>query len=75
MTIFPLKILEIGGHVLSRPITFFMKESADTNRFPDALKYAEVVPVHKKDDPLDKINYRPVSVLPCLVGSCLKVLH
>ncbi len=24
------------------------------------------MPVYKKDDPLDKKNYRPVSVLPCL---------
>ncbi len=39
-----------------------INKSVDTNTFPCALKYAEVVPVYKKDDPLDKSNYRPVRV-------------
>ena len=31
--------------------------------FPDNLKLADVTPVFKEDDPFDKKNYRPVSVL------------
>ena len=31
--------------------------------FPDDLKLAEVSPIFKKSDDLDKENYRPVSVL------------
>ena len=34
--------------------------------FPDSLKLANITPVHKKDEPTDKENYRPVSVLPLL---------
>ena len=34
--------------------------------FPDFLKRANITPVHKKNDPLDKENYRPVSILPLL---------
>ena len=30
------------------------------------MKYAEVTPVHKKDDQTDKENYCPISVLPNL---------
>jgi hypothetical protein len=30
------------------------------------LKEAQVVPLHKKNDPLDKKNYRPVSILPTI---------
>ena len=33
-------------------------------QFPASLKGAQVVPLHKKNDPLDKENYRPVSILP-----------
>ncbi len=51
---------------MSKPITFLINKSVDINAFPDTLRYAEVVPVYKKDDPLDKSNYRPVRVLPCL---------
>ena len=32
--------------------------------FPENLKLAYITPVFKKKDPLDKWNYRPVSVLP-----------
>ena len=34
--------------------------------FPITLKNAYVIPVHKKDDPTDKTNFRPVSVSPLL---------
>ena len=34
------------------------------NTFPDQLKKSEVIPLHKKEDPLKKENYRPVSLLP-----------
>ena len=34
--------------------------------FPDKLILGNVTPVHKKDEPTDKENYRLVSVLPLL---------
>ena len=34
--------------------------------FPDSLKLANITPVHKKDEPADKENDGPVSVLPLL---------
>ena len=37
--------------------------SFDNGCFPDDLKLAEVSPIFKKKDDLDKENYRPVSVL------------
>ena len=39
-------------------------ESVETGLYPDDLKLADITPVFKKKDPLNKINYRPVSVLP-----------
>ena len=35
-------------------------------KFPITSKNANITPVHKKDDPTDKTNFRPVSVLPLL---------
>ena len=32
--------------------------------FPDKLKKSEVIPLYKKQDPLKKENYRPISLLP-----------
>ena len=60
----PASILKqtTGVHLkyLTNTINSFLKEST----FPDELKQSEVIPVYKKLDPLQKENYRPVSLLP-----------
>ena len=40
--------------------------SIDTGCFPSNLKLADVTPIFKKGDRLDKSNYRPVSILSSL---------
>ena len=40
--------------------------------FPEELKLAEVSPIFKKKDDLDKENYRPVSVFYCMCQRSLK---
>ena len=37
-----------------------------TENFPDNLKLADIFQVFKKENPLQKINYRPASVLPSI---------
>ena len=44
-------------------------------KFPDSLQNANITPFHKKDDPTDKVNYRPVSVLPLLSKIFEKVIY
>ena len=41
-------------------------ETVETEDYPNNLKLANITPVFKKKDPLYKINYRPVSVLPSI---------
>ena len=36
----------------------------NTYTFPDKIKLGQVAPIFKKNDPLVKSNYRPVSILP-----------
>ena len=43
-----------------------INEAIKNNKFPDSFKLSNIVPVHKKKDPTDKTNYRPVSILPLL---------
>ena len=49
-------------------IAQFMAENFNSciekGEFPDVLKHADVVPVHKKKCKTEKTNYRPVSILP-----------
>ena len=40
-----------------------LNECLVTGDFPDNLKFADITTVFKKKDPLNKENYRPVSVL------------
>ena len=44
-------------------------------KFPITLKNANVRPVHKKDDPTDKTNVRPASVLPLLSKVFERVIY
>ena len=48
-------------------LTNFINQSIVSGKFPDSLKLANVSPIYKAKDPLDRTNnYRPVSVLPLL---------
>ena len=59
----PGKLLKIAHEPLSIPFAFLINTSIKQKVFPDELKLAEVSPLFKKKDNLDKVNYRPVSVL------------
>ena len=52
--------IEIHLKYLTNTTNHALKEST----FPDEPKQSEVIPVYKKLDPLQKENYRPVSLLP-----------
>ena len=47
-------------------LTICLNYALINGKFPITLKNANVTPVHKKDYPTDKTNFRPVSVLPLL---------
>ena len=46
-----------------------------TGIFPDLCKVAKVIPVFKKDDPLNCLNYRPISLLPVFSKIFEKVIY
>ena len=59
----PGKLLR-GAHLeLSVPFAKLINECFIQSTFPDLLKCAELNPIYKKSDSLQKGNYRPVSVL------------
>ena len=59
----PADILNITLEIHYSLITKTVNLSFETTCFPDDLKLAEVSPIFKKNDDLDKQNYKPVSVL------------
>ena len=57
------KILKLAKTALQSPLTGLINLSVRTSNFPNSIKRAHVTPLHKKNDPMDKTNYRPVSIL------------
>ena len=47
-------------------VTHVINLSISTRKFPTAWKKSKVVPLHKKEDPLNPKNYRPVAIVPIL---------
>ena len=62
----PPKLLKASAHYLCDTITFIINKCIIDSSFPDDLKLADVIPLSKKDDMLNKQNYRPVSILSCI---------
>ena len=60
------KFFKLAGHTICHDLAHIVNYCFEVSVFPDSLKHAIVTPVFKKDDPLKKSNYRPVSVLTCL---------
>ena len=43
--------------------------------FPDSLKFGDITPVLKKDEAINKENYRPVTVLPLISKIFERIIH
>ena len=59
----PVKLLKLVKSDISRPLACIFNESITLGTFPDKLKWARVIPVHKKGAHNYPSNYRPISLL------------
>ena len=55
-----------SAHIVAPVLTLIFNIAIMKCKFPKALKLADITPVHKKGDPQDPMNYRPISVTPTL---------
>ena len=62
----PIKIVKENVDIISHFLYHNFNNSLSCSTFPIGMKYADVTPIHKKDDKTDKTNYRPISILPNL---------
>ena len=51
---------------ISTVLLKIVNKSFTSGIFPDTLKIARVIPLHKGDDLSDLLNFRPISLLSCL---------
>ena len=59
----PAKIVKNSLSVYTRKLTTIINNCLKDGLYPNGLKLADVSPVFKRDDDLNKGNYRPVSIL------------
>ena len=62
----PAKIIKENIDMFSYKVFLDINCSIKNGTFPSSQKLADVSPIFKKGDKLDKSNYRPVSILPAL---------
>ena len=54
------------AEIISPKLAEIFNDCVDQGLFPDILKRAKVVPLHKEGDETDPSNFRPISLLPVL---------
>ena len=71
----PVTILKQCVGVYLPFLTKAINNAITDNTFPEQLKKSEVIPLHKKEDPLKKENYRPMSLLPHVSKVFEKIIY
>ena len=62
----PVKLLKELASIISGCVANLVNASICSGIFPECLKYAKIVPIHKKGDPKNMSNYRPIALLPTI---------
>ena len=69
------KVIKMKKDIFADFITDHFNYCIAYGEFPDELKHADVIPVHKKNETCDKTNYRPVSILTNISKIYEKLLY
>ena len=62
----PPRVIKESAEILCHPFSELFNYILEKSRIPQQWKLGEVTPVFKKDCPLTKSNYRPLTILPSL---------
>ena len=62
----PPFVLKSGAKEITAPLTILYNKCINEGKWPHLWKKGEWTPVFKRNDPLAKENYRPITVLPAV---------
>ena len=71
----PTKIIKINKDIFANFITDHVNYCIANGEFPNELKHANVLPVHKKNEKCNKTNYRPMTILTNISKIYEKLLY
>ena len=60
----PISIIKLLAEPFCNNICDSINPCINNSIFPEELKWADIIPVYKKGDHTDRVNYRPISILP-----------
>ena len=67
--------VKLAAELIAKPIHHIVTLSIIQKRFPNSWKYSKVIPLHKKEDVLERKNYRPVAILSPLSKVIEKIMY
>ena len=70
----PVKLVKNTLSNIAKPVTRIINMCIQQSTFPDSTKMANITPLFKKKDKLNKDNYRSVNLLPALSKIFEKIL-
>ena len=71
----PLDMLKLVADIIVVPRCYIINLSFSTGIFPDALKIAKVIPLHKGGSTQEVNNFRPISLLSIFDKILEKLMH
>ena len=60
---------------IAQPLTIIFNKSLSEGKFPDLMKLADIVPIHKTKEKFLRTNYRPISLLITVSKLLEKVIY
>ena len=71
----PVNIIKRISYIISPVLASIFNRSVLHGIFPDSLKIARVIPLHKGGSKADVNNYRPISILPIFAKIFEKIIY
>jgi Notch-like protein len=68
-----IRLLKLSIPYIISPLSHICNSALGSGVFPNRLKYAIVMPIHKKGDPHLISNYIPISILNCFFQNSQKI--
>ncbi|KXJ11565.1 RNA-directed DNA polymerase from mobile element jockey [Exaiptasia diaphana] len=71
----PPRAIRASSNSIAKPLSTMINTMIARSHVPDTWKHGQITPYHKKDSVLDKVNFRPVTVLPAFAKVFERILH
>ena len=71
----PASLVKTAAEELSLPTMNIVNQTIRDAKFPHGMKLSEIAPIFKTSEVLDRDNYRPVNIVPCLSKIVGKIFY